>query len=58
MDYWTIYILSLLAAGFISGFVAGLFGVGGGIVRIPIFLFLFLILGIDPEILMHVAAGT
>ncbi len=58
MDYWTIYILSLLAAGLASGFVAGLFGVGGGIVRIPIFLFLFPILGINLEILMHVAAGT
>ncbi len=58
MEYWTIYIISLLAAGFASGFVAGLFGVGGGIVRIPIFLFLFPILGIHPDVLMHVAAGT
>lgn len=58
MEYWTIYILSLLAAGLASGFVAGLFGVGGGIVRIPIFLFLFPILGIQADILMHVAAGT
>lgn len=58
MEYWTIYIISLLAAGLASGFVAGLFGVGGGIVRIPIFLFLFPILGIHPDVLMHVAAGT
>jgi len=58
MEYWTIYIFSLLAAGLASGFVAGLFGVGGGIVRIPIFLFLFPILGIYPDVLMHVAAGT
>lgn len=58
MEYWTIYIISLLAAGLASGFVAGLFGVGGGIVRIPIFLFLFPILGIHSDILMHVAAGT
>ncbi len=58
MDYWTIYILSLLAAGLASGFVAGLFGVGGGIIRIPIFLFLFPILGIHADVLMHVAAGT
>ncbi len=58
MDYWVLYILSLLAAGLASGFVAGLFGVGGGIVRIPMFLFLFPILGIEPDVLMHVAAGT
>lgn len=58
MDYWILYILSLFAAGLVSGFVAGLFGVGGGIVRIPIFLFLFPILGIHADVLMHVAAGT
>lgn len=58
MEYWTIYVMSLVAAGLASGFVAGLFGVGGGIVRIPIFLFLFPILGIHPDVLMHVAAGT
>lgn len=56
--HWVTYILSLLAAGIASGFAAGLFGVGGGIVRIPIFLFLFPIFGIHSGVLMHVAAGT
>ena len=55
---WVPYILSLLAAGVASGFIAGLFGVGGGIVRIPIFLFLFPIFGIHSDILMHMSAGT
>ena len=55
---WLFYILSLLAAGAASGFVAGLLGVGGGIVRIPIFLFLLPIFGVHSSILMHVAAGT
>ena len=55
---WVTYILSLLGAGVASGFIAGLFGVGGGIVRIPIFLFLFPIFGIHSDVLMHVAAGT
>jgi uncharacterized membrane protein YfcA len=55
---WVTYILSLLAAGVASGFIAGLFGVGGGIVRIPIFLFLFPIFGIHSDILMHMSAGT
>lgn len=58
MDYWILYITSLLAAGILSGLIAGLFGVGGGIVRIPIFLYLFPFLGINSEVLMHVAAGT
>ena len=56
--HWVTYVLSLLAAGVASGFIAGLFGVGGGIVRIPIFLFLFPIFGIHVDVLMHVAAGT
>jgi len=56
--HWITYILSLLAAGIASGFIAGLFGVGGGIVRIPIFLFLFPIFGIHSDILMHMSAGT
>lgn len=56
--YWIIYILSLTAAGLGSGFASGLFGVGGGIVRIPIFLFLWPLFGYKPETLMHLAAGT
>lgn len=59
MDFsWVTYVLSLLAAGIASGFIAGLFGVGGGIIRIPIFLFLFPIFGIHADVLMHLAAGT
>lgn len=55
---WVTYVISLLAAGVFSGFIAGLFGVGGGIVRIPIFLFLFPLFGIHSDVLMHMAAGT
>ena len=56
--HWIIYIASLVAAGLGSGFASGLFGVGGGIVRIPIFLYLFPLFGIGSEILMHLAVGT
>ena len=56
--HWIIYIASLVAAGLGSGFASGLFGVGGGIVRIPIFIFMFPLFGIHPEILMHLAVGT
>ena len=59
MEYhWLIYIASLTLAGLGSGFASGLFGVGGGIVRIPIFLFLWPYFGINPDIIMHLAAGT
>jgi len=56
--HWLIYIASLTAAGLGSGFASGLFGVGGGIVRIPIFLFLWPLFGFNPDTLMHLAAGT
>lgn len=56
--HWALYAVSLFAAGIASGFASGLFGVGGGIVRIPIFLVLFPYFGVDPSIVMHLAAGT
>lgn len=57
-SFWFIYVLSLLAAGVVSGFASGLFGVGGGIVRVPLFLFLFPLFGVHSSIVMHLAAGT
>lgn len=48
----------LLAAGLGSGFAGGLFGIGGGVLRIPIFLVLFEAFGVDAENTMHMAAGT
>src|SRR5262249_36865528 len=44
--------------GLASGFVSGLFGVGGGIVRIPIFVYLLPLFGVAHPVMMHVAVGT
>lgn len=52
------YAAWLLAAGLASGFAGGLFGIGGGLLRIPIFLHLFPAFGMDPAVVMHTAAGT
>ena len=59
MEYhWLIYVACLILAGLGSGFASGLFGVGGGIVRIPILLFLWPHFGVTQEVIMHLAAGT
>jgi uncharacterized membrane protein YfcA len=44
--------------GLASGFASGLFGIGGGTVRIPIFVYLLPLFGVAHPVLMHVAVGT
>lgn len=48
----------LLATGLVAGFIAGLLGVGGGIVIVPVLFHVFAQLGIDLEVRMHLAVGT
>ena len=40
------------------GFVAGLFGIGGGLITVPFLYYIFGSLGIDQEYVMHLAVGT
>jgi len=49
---------ALLATGVVAGVLAGLLGVGGGIVIVPVLYHLFTLLGIDEAVRMHVAVGT
>lgn len=48
----------LLLAGAFAGLLAGLLGVGGGIVIVPALYHIFSYLGIDPDVRMHLAVGT
>jgi uncharacterized protein len=48
----------LIVAGIVAGFVAGLFGVGGGVVAVPVLRFLADSLGWPPEQAMHFAVAT
>ena len=41
-----------------AGFAAGLFGIGGGLITVPILFYIFSISGIEPNYLMHLAVGT
>ena len=40
------------------GFVAGLFGIGGGLITVPFLYYIFGKLGIDQAYIMHLAVGT
>tara|TARA_Y100000590_G_scaffold261773_1_gene293818 strand:+ start:630 stop:1415 length:786 start_codon:yes stop_codon:yes gene_type:complete len=41
-----------------AGFAAGLFGIGGGLITVPILFYIFSSTGIEPRYLMHLAVGT
>lgn len=47
-----------LAVGAAAGLMAGLFGVGGGMIIVPALAFLLPIQNIGPDIVMHIAVGT
>jgi len=51
-------ILTFCAVGAGVGILAGLLGVGGGLVIVPILVFIFNYQGFPPEITMHLALGT
>ena len=53
-----VYFLGLLITGVVGGLIAGLFGVGGGIVIVPILFWIFTSLNFPNEILMHMAIGS
>lgn len=51
-------IIFYILIGSISGFLAGLLGIGGGLVIIPCLYFVFNYLHYDASIIMHLAVGT
>ena len=54
MEWYVAY----LTLGATAGFLAGLFGVGGGLVLVPVLLFLFDAQHFPAEYLLHLALGT
>jgi len=50
--------LLYLALGACAGVLAGLFGVGGGIIIVPVLVLSFTLQGFDTSVLTHLAVGT
>jgi len=56
---WLVALAAVLAgSGVLAGVTAGLLGVGGGIVIVPVLFHMFGILGIDENVRMHMAVAT
>jgi len=51
-------ILILLTMGALAGTMAGLLGIGGGVIIVPVLAWVFEGQGVSPDVLMHVAVGT
>jgi uncharacterized membrane protein YfcA len=52
------YFIAYLVCGCMIGFCAGLLGIGGGIIGIPLLFMLFNLQGIPESVSMHMAVGT
>ena len=54
-----IFIVTLMAASaVVVGFIAGFFGIGGGLIMVPILFYLFSFTGVEQAFVMHMAIGT
>jgi uncharacterized protein len=49
---------AVMAAGIVTGLLAGLFGIGGGAVVVPVLFEVFRILGVPDEVRMQLCLGT
>ncbi len=50
--------LIYLILGAFAGLLAGLFGIGGGVIVVPVLVFAFTLQGMEPDVLMHMAVAT
>jgi uncharacterized membrane protein YfcA len=53
-----LFLLAYLGLGLVTGFVAGLLGVGGGLVMVPALVWAYAAQGFSPEYNIHLALGT
>ena len=54
-----IFILTIMAvSAVVTGFMAGFFGIGGGLIMVPVLFYIFSFAGIEQAFIMHLALGT
>lgn len=58
MYEWIWLVLWLVGAGVVSGVLAGLFGIGGGAILVPVLYEFFKLTGVEEALRMHLAVGT
>jgi len=58
-QYQIIIILTtMVSSAILVGFMAGFFGIGGGLIMVPILYYIFSFVGIEKAYVMHIAIGT
>src|SRR5258705_2840862 len=51
-------VAGILGGGVVTGLMAGLFGIGGGAVIVPVLYEVFRVLGVDDQVRMQLCVGT
>ncbi|AEV37059.1 protein containing DUF81 [Pseudovibrio sp. FO-BEG1] len=49
---------ALIASGALAGFLAGLFGIGGGAILVPILVTILTEVGVDPDAVVHISVAS
>ena len=49
---------AMILSAVVVGFLAGFFGIGGGLIMVPILFYIFTFIGMEKSFVMHMAIGT